>query len=74
MNSKIISTLPTKHPFEIVTVEVTPFSNEEEKIAKEHIAYIYDYLTLKLQAIEVIAGNYPQFIIKKVRDSIGFGK
>ncbi len=74
MRHKIISKIADSHPYEVVRVELLADKTEENKWITEMTEQAENYLTMTLQAVEIVEQNPPFFVIKKVKDNIGFGK
>lgn len=74
MKHKLISQTSDLHPYEIVKVRLLADSVEENKSIAEIDSKTQDYLTFNLDAVEIIESNPPDFLIKRVKKNIGFGK
>jgi len=74
MKHKTISKIRDAHPYEIIKVELLADTTEEKEWIKNLADQVENYLTLNLQAVEVIEQTPPFFVIKRVKNNIGFGK
>lgn len=73
MTHKIISKIADIHPYEIVKVELVATTQEEKVIILGMSDMIENYLTMNLEALEILEQNSPFYVIKKVKQNIGFG-
>lgn len=74
MRHKIFSKIADSHPFEVVKVELLADKQEEKNWISDMTDQTENYLTMNLEALEIIEQNTPFFVIKKVKNNIGFGK
>lgn len=74
MKHKISSEIIDIHPYEIVKVKLLSDNAVEEDAIKNITQQVEDYLTLKLDAVEIVEYNPPYFTIKRTKENIGFGQ
>ncbi|MBA3707115.1 MAG: hypothetical protein H0W84_14795 [Bacteroidetes bacterium] len=73
MEHRIKGFISDSHPYEIIEVELMPKSIQEKDQLEAVTESVQDYLLLYVNALEVLESNPPFFIIKRVKDNIGFG-
>lgn len=73
MKHKIISQISDLHPYEIVKVRLFSENDKEKKSITEIGQKVQDYLTLNLDAVDIIESTPPDFIVKRVKQNIGLG-
>lgn len=74
MRHKIIPKIADTHPYEIVKVELLADTQEEKNWIEDITEQTENYLTMNLEAVKLIEQNPPFFVVKKVKNNIGFGK
>lgn len=68
-------TISDINPYEIIEVELLPENTlEENQMYDIGAGLVEEYLSVDLQAVDIIEVNLPFIIIKKVKDKIGFGQ
>lgn len=74
MKHRLISKVADLHPYEIVKIELLADTKEESELINNYSEQTENYLTISLQAVDIIEQNPPYFKIKKVKDNVGFGQ
>lgn len=74
MHHKTTLKIADIHPYEIVKVQLLPDKSLEKEWIQEISQQTKDYLTLTLQAVEIVEQEPPYFTIKKIKTNIGFGQ
>ncbi len=74
MKHKLIERLSVGQPYEIIRIELVAENPQEISLIKSTTQAVGDYLTLKLSVVEIIDDSEaPVFVVKRVKDHIGFG-
>ncbi len=71
MKHRFLEKISDNHPYEVVRIELIPDNNEASGQILKNNKAVEDYLTIQLEALDIISQSGNEFIIKKVKGNIG---